>query len=182
LQGIVYTQSLDTGWKPPLKVRRLPEEEHQALRDRYHIITEGHNVPPPILEFRDMRVPASILRTLEQKNIRRPTPIQVQGIPVVLSGRDMIGIAFTGSGKTLVFALPMVMLALQARTPPPPKKKPKKKPKQKEKKKKITPVPLTSNPGFLGCLVQRIVSSEFQSCSKYTSNYVVCFDCYSWHS
>lgn len=39
--------------------------------------------------------------------------LQVQGLPVVLSGRDMIGIAFTGSGKTLVFALPLLMLALQ---------------------------------------------------------------------
>lgn len=37
----------------------------------------------------------------------------MQGFPVVLSGRDMIGVAFTGSGKTLVFSLPMVMLALQ---------------------------------------------------------------------
>ncbi len=38
---------------------------------------------------------------------------QMQGLPVILSGRDMIGIAFTGSGKTLVFALPMLMAALQ---------------------------------------------------------------------
>ena len=37
----------------------------------------------------------------------------LQGLPTVLSGRDMIGVAFTGSGKTLVFALPMIMLALQ---------------------------------------------------------------------
>ena len=39
--------------------------------------------------------------------------VQMQGLPVILAGRDMIGIAFTGSGKTLVFALPMVMAALQ---------------------------------------------------------------------
>ena len=38
---------------------------------------------------------------------------QVQGLPVALSGRDMIGIAFTGSGKTLVFSLPMIMIALE---------------------------------------------------------------------
>ena len=35
------------------------------------------------------------------------------GLPAALSGRDLIGIAFTGSGKTLTFALPMVMLALE---------------------------------------------------------------------
>ena len=37
----------------------------------------------------------------------------VQGLPIILSGRDMIGVAFTGSGKTLVFTLPMLMMALQ---------------------------------------------------------------------
>ena len=37
----------------------------------------------------------------------------MQGLPIILSGRDMIGVAFTGSGKTLVFTLPMLMMALQ---------------------------------------------------------------------
>ena len=54
-----------------------------------------------------------VLRQLAAKKISRPTPIQMQGLPVILSGRDMIGVAFTGSGKTLVFALPMIMMALQ---------------------------------------------------------------------
>lgn len=54
-----------------------------------------------------------VLRHLAAKKISRPTPIQMQGLPVILSGRDMIGVAFTGSGKTLVFALPMIMMSLQ---------------------------------------------------------------------
>jgi len=74
---------------------------------------EGEGVPPPIRNFRDMKFPAPILDALAAKGITRPTPIQIQGLPVVLSGRDMIGIAFTGSGKTLAFALPMLMVALQ---------------------------------------------------------------------
>jgi ATP-dependent RNA helicase DDX41 len=57
--------------------------------------------------------PPVILSALQTKGIERPTPIQVQGLPVVLSGRDMIGIAFTGSGKTIVFTLPLVMFALE---------------------------------------------------------------------
>ena len=37
----------------------------------------------------------------------------MQGIPAILSGRDLIGIAYTGSGKTLVFVLPIVMFCLE---------------------------------------------------------------------
>lgn len=60
-----------------------------------------------------MKFPPPVIDALLAKGIQRPTPIQVQGLPVILSGRDMIGIAFTGSGKTMVFVLPMVMWALQ---------------------------------------------------------------------
>jgi hypothetical protein len=62
------------------------------------------------------RATPQVLRQLAAKKISRPTPIQMQGLPVILSGRDMIGVAFTGSGKTLVFALPMIMMALQEET------------------------------------------------------------------
>lgn len=104
---------MPTGWKPPVHVRHATEDEHQEVRDKYHIITEGLNLLPPMLAFKDMRLPQPILKQLESKGIKRPTPIQIQGLPIILAGRDMIGVAFTGSGKTLVFALPMIMLALQ---------------------------------------------------------------------
>lgn len=112
-QGVQYTQSMPTGWKPPVRIRHATEDEHQEVRGKYHIITEGPNLLPPILTFKDMRFPDPILKQLESKGIKRPTPIQIQGLPIILAGRDMIGVAFTGSGKTLVFALPMIMLALQ---------------------------------------------------------------------
>lgn len=60
-----------------------------------------------------MRFPEAILKKLKSKGIVQPIPIQVQGLPAILSGRDMIGIAFTGSGKTLVFVLPLVMISFQ---------------------------------------------------------------------
>eukprot|EP01126_Amoeba_proteus_P050309 TRINITY_DN5932_c0_g2_i7.p1 TRINITY_DN5932_c0_g2~~TRINITY_DN5932_c0_g2_i7.p1 ORF type:complete len:432 (-),score=97.73 TRINITY_DN5932_c0_g2_i7:237-1532(-) len=60
-----------------------------------------------------MKLPPAILRYLKFKGIKQPTPIQAQGLPCVLMGRDMIGIANTGSGKTLVFTLPAVLFALE---------------------------------------------------------------------
>ncbi|XP_068658621.1 DEAD-box ATP-dependent RNA helicase 35 [Aristolochia californica] len=112
-KGITYTEPLPTGWKPPLSIRRRGTMASDSIRKQYHILVEGEDVPPPIKNFKDMRFPESILKMLKAKGITQPTPIQVQGLPVILSGRDMIGIAFTGSGKTLVFVLPLIMVALQ---------------------------------------------------------------------
>ena len=112
-KGIEYTHSIVTGWKPPLKYRHRREERHQKLRQKFNIICEGKDIPPPIPSFEDMKLPNAILDELENKGIKKPTPIQMQGLPVLFSGRDMIGIATTGSGKTVVFSLPMVMAALQ---------------------------------------------------------------------
>ena len=112
-QDISYSRMMRTGWKPPLKYRLMSEDDHQALREKFYIIASGQHLPPPIPNFADMKFPPSILRVLQEKGINKPTPIQMQGLPAILSGRDMIGIAFTGSGKTTVFALPMIMAAMQ---------------------------------------------------------------------
>lgn len=60
-----------------------------------------------------MRFPKVLLDALKSKNIIKPTSIQIQGLPAALSGRDMIAIAFTGSGKSLLFILPAIFLALE---------------------------------------------------------------------
>jgi hypothetical protein len=46
---------MDTGWKPPLKCRLMPEEERQKVRDAFRIVIDGRNVPPPILSFQASR-------------------------------------------------------------------------------------------------------------------------------
>merc|ERR1719266_3049557 len=60
-----------------------------------------------------MKFHSSIISTLRKKGIEKPSPIQMQGIPTVLSGRDLIRIAYTGSGKTLVYVLPLIMFCLE---------------------------------------------------------------------
>ncbi|KAF8964643.1 P-loop containing nucleoside triphosphate hydrolase protein [Flammula alnicola] len=112
-RGIQYTEPLRASWRPPGYIRIRTADQDQKLRDKYHILVEGEDIPPPIEHFADMKIPDPILEYLQSKRIINPTPIQLQGIPVAFSGRDIIGIAFTGSGKTLAFCLPLIMTALE---------------------------------------------------------------------
>ncbi|KAG6841201.1 DEAD-box ATP-dependent RNA helicase 35 [Blastosporella zonata] len=115
-KGIQYTEALKTSWRPPKFIRNRSDEQNQKIRDKFHILVDGENIPPPIEDFVDMKVPQPILEYLKANRIVAPTPIQLQGIPTAFSGRDIIGIAFTGSGKTLAFCLPLIMLALEEET------------------------------------------------------------------
>lgn len=58
--------------------------------------------------FTNLGLAPSILKVLEQLKFTDPTPIQGQSIPVAVQGNDVIGIAQTGTGKTLAFSLPMI--------------------------------------------------------------------------
>jgi ATP-dependent RNA helicase DDX41 len=115
-KGVQYTDPLPTSWTAPRWIAERSEEKNEKIREKYHIMAEcgeGDRIPPPIPEFKNMKLPKPILDYLKEKKIKAPTPIQLQGIPVGFSGRDMIGVAFTGSGKTLAFSLPILMRALE---------------------------------------------------------------------
>nr|XP_022907658.1 ATP-dependent RNA helicase abstrakt [Onthophagus taurus] len=112
-KGIQYSEPIKTSWTPPRYVLQLPKIRHEKIRHELRILVEGEEIPPPLKSFKEMKFHKAILDGLKEKNIKKPTPIQVQGIPTVLSGRDMIGIAFTGSGKTLVFVLPLIMFCFE---------------------------------------------------------------------
>lgn len=87
----------------------------EKIRKARKIIVEGSNIPPLALKFKDMRIPEALCEYLEKvKNIFDPSLIQMQGIPVALAGRDLIGIASTGSGKTLSFCIPLLLFALES--------------------------------------------------------------------
>ena len=85
-QGVEYTQSIATGWKPPARIRKLSEDDHQAVRDKFHIITEGDLLVPPVTTFQDLKLPPAMLRQLASKGIKKPTPIQMQ---VCVRGRSL---------------------------------------------------------------------------------------------
>ena len=58
--------------------------------------------------FTGLGLQDSILATLAELGYEEPTPIQREAIPILLSGRDILGQAATGTGKTAAFALPIV--------------------------------------------------------------------------
>lgn len=62
--------------------------------------------PPPT--FKSLGLIDPLLEALEQVNYKTPTEIQVESLPHALEGRDIIGVASTGSGKTAAFALPIL--------------------------------------------------------------------------
>ncbi len=65
------------------------------------------------MTFKELNISEPILRALSDKKYEIPTPIQEQAIPVVFSGRDLLGIAQTGTGKTAAFAIPVIQLIRQ---------------------------------------------------------------------
>ena len=60
------------------------------------------------VEFKDLGISKNFLEVLDTQNFKHPTPIQHQVIPVALEGKDVVGIAQTGTGKTLAFGVPMI--------------------------------------------------------------------------
>ena len=58
--------------------------------------------------FEELGLAAPLLKALAAEGYTTPTPIQQQAIPLVMAGRDVQGIAQTGTGKTAAFALPII--------------------------------------------------------------------------
>ena len=76
---------------------------------------------PLLTSFQDFGLAEPISRALKEENYHTPTPIQTQTIPLALTGRDVVGIAQTGTGKTAAFALPILHRILENRIRPQPK-------------------------------------------------------------
>ena len=77
--------------------------------------TEYHDRPQAASGFVDLGVAPTLIEALTQLECLKPTPIQRQAIPVALSGKDIVGIAQTGTGKTFAFGIPMIQRLAQAK-------------------------------------------------------------------
>jgi len=79
-----------------------------AFQDKHNLMASS---------FADLALIEPIQRALSRQNYRQPTPIQAQAIPALLAGRDLLGIAQTGTGKTAAFALPILQRLAGAPAP-----------------------------------------------------------------
>ena len=62
------------------------------------------------MTFQDLNLTPEILKALSEEGYTQPTPIQSKAIPIVLEGRDLLGCAQTGTGKTAAFSIPIIQL------------------------------------------------------------------------
>ena len=67
------------------------------------------------MTFKELDLIEPILKALQQTGYTTPTPIQEQAIPVLLKGKDLLGCAQTGTGKTAAFAIPLYTTTLSIR-------------------------------------------------------------------
>ncbi|KAI4821824.1 hypothetical protein KUCAC02_007406 [Chaenocephalus aceratus] len=79
------------------------------LRHKLNLRVSGAVPPKPCTSFAHFSFDEQLMHQIRKSEYTQPTPIQCQGLPIALSGRDMIGIAKTGSGKTAAFIWPMLV-------------------------------------------------------------------------
>lgn len=92
----------------PFELQELNEKEVDELRlELDGIKIRGQDCPKPVQKWSQCGLPSQSLNVIQQLGYEKPTSIQAQAIPAIMSGRDVIGVAKTGSGKTIAFLLPM---------------------------------------------------------------------------
>ncbi|WYZ34917.1 hypothetical protein EsH8_I_001193 [Colletotrichum jinshuiense] len=95
-------------WVEPAELAALTENEANELRlELDGIKVSGKDVPKPVQKWAQCGLTRQTLDVVADLGYDKPTSIQMQALPVIMSGRDVVGVAKTGSGKTVAFLLPM---------------------------------------------------------------------------
>ncbi|XP_030883300.1 probable ATP-dependent RNA helicase DDX52 [Leptonychotes weddellii] len=95
------------------KLENLRKEKINFFRNKHKIHIQGTDLPDPIATFQQLdqeyKINSRLLQNILDAGFQIPTPIQMQAIPVMLHGRELLASAPTGSGKTLAFSIPILM-------------------------------------------------------------------------
>eukprot|EP01090_Pellita_catalonica_P019502 TRINITY_DN6668_c0_g1_i1.p1 TRINITY_DN6668_c0_g1~~TRINITY_DN6668_c0_g1_i1.p1 ORF type:complete len:593 (+),score=126.03 TRINITY_DN6668_c0_g1_i1:43-1821(+) len=105
-----YYLGNDTGkhWSEKT-LAEMTSRDWRIFREDKSITTRGGDIPNPIRSWSESNLPPLILSAIEAAGYKEPMPIQMQAIPIGLQGRDIVGVAETGSGKTAAFVIPMLV-------------------------------------------------------------------------
>jgi len=100
----------------PFRSRRSNQKaiDHSKFINRASPVSEAENYVPKH-KFADFTLTDKLIRNIEAKGYKFPTPIQDKVIPFALGGRDIIGVADTGTGKTAAFIIPLINKVLKNR-------------------------------------------------------------------
>lgn len=104
---------IKTSWTIPTTILKKNSLSFEALRQEMNVTVTGENIPPIIPRFTQMHLPKYILEEFKEKGIQKPTSIQMQCLPAVFMGRDVIGIASHSKGKSLIGLLSLFLFALE---------------------------------------------------------------------
>ncbi|XP_055792866.1 probable ATP-dependent RNA helicase DDX52 [Salvelinus fontinalis] len=122
-EGILWTSSADRKSKglkegrdrdktSMKRLQHLHQENVNRVRTQNRINVHGCDVPDPVCTFSELQseynLNPRVLQNLSAAGLTIPTPIQMQAIPLMMHGRELLACAPTGSGKTLAFSLPLL--------------------------------------------------------------------------
>ncbi|KAG0145670.1 hypothetical protein CROQUDRAFT_63621 [Cronartium quercuum f. sp. fusiforme G11] len=91
------------------RVTARSEREIEQYRKDKEIQIFGNRIPKPVSNFSEAGFPDYIMAEIRKAGFTEPSPIQCQAWPMALSGRDVVAISATGSGKTIAFSLPAMI-------------------------------------------------------------------------
>jgi ATP-dependent RNA helicase DeaD len=114
--------ALEVQAKPKLKAKAKPTAKFDKPKRKYSesappkavverpktVVEQPVEAPIELPAFSELGLSEPIARAIADMGFESPTPIQARAIPLLLTGRDMLGLAQTGTGKTAAFALPLI--------------------------------------------------------------------------
>jgi len=113
--AIKYEQFCKNFYTEHQEIASLNRDKVNELRKKLGIRIFGSTPPKPVCSFAHFGFDDQLMKVIIKSEYTTPTPIQSQAIPIALSGRDLIGVAKTGSGKTAAYLWPLIVHIMDQR-------------------------------------------------------------------
>ncbi|EGR26997.1 hypothetical protein IMG5_203370 [Ichthyophthirius multifiliis] len=90
-------------------IQSLQQTQIEKIKKDFEIKVKGYCIPAPLVSFGYLGFDEQLINQISKQGFQKPTPIQSQALPCALSGRDVVGVAKTGSGKTVSYVWPLLI-------------------------------------------------------------------------